>query len=54
MTAQAEIYIRDRYYGTIRIELHRPPFTKSDEDIRQEVERRLPMLKRKKFTIKLI
>lgn len=38
MTAKAEIYIRDRYYGTIRLKLY-PPRSPGE---------------RKQFTIKLI
>lgn len=53
MTA-VEIYTGERYYGTIRMDIARPPFTQREEDIRAEIERRLPKLKRTKYFINIL
>lgn len=49
-----DIYIGDRYYGNIRMAIATAPFTTREEDIRYEIEHRLPWLKRKKYTIKIL
>ncbi|MBR6903414.1 MAG: hypothetical protein IKN32_00995 [Bacteroidales bacterium] len=50
---RVEIYVCGRYYGTIRLRPCPPPFTTSEEEITQEIESRLPLLKGKKYTIAL-
>lgn len=48
-----DIFVLGRYYGTLRVKLYPPPFTTSEEEITQEIESRLPLLKGKKYTIAL-
>ena len=48
-----DIYIGDRYYGNIRIEIPKAPFVTTEEEIHDMITRRLPALRNKKFTISL-
>lgn len=50
---KADIYTDGRYYGTLRLKDCPPPFTISEEEITSEIESRLPLLKRRKYTIQL-
>lgn len=50
---KVDIYLGDRYYGTISIKFYPPPFTTKEEELQSEVESRLPLLKRKQYTIVL-
>lgn len=50
---KADIYTDGRYYGTLRLKDCPPPFTISEEEITSEIESRLPLLKRKKYIIRL-
>lgn len=52
--ASIDIYTGDTYYGTIRMAIAQKPFATKEEDIRAEIEHRLPRLKRKKYTIKIL
>lgn len=45
------IYLGERYYGSIRMKFHGKPFTMKEEEIHEEITRRLPLLKDKQFTI---
>lgn len=49
-----EIYMGERYYGTIRMAIATAPFTTREEDIKAEIEQRLPRLKKTKYTIKIL
>lgn len=49
-----ERYTGDTYYGTIRMAIATAPFTTREEDIKAEIEQRLPRLKRQKYTIKIL
>lgn len=49
-----DIYTGDTYYGTIRMAIATAPFTTREEDIKAEIEQRLPRLKRQKYTIKIL
>ncbi len=49
-----EIYTGDTYYGTIRLRIATATFTTSEEEIKTEIENRLPRLKRQKYTIKIL
>lgn len=46
-----EIYLNDRFYGTIRMRFTPPPFTTTYEQIYDEIVTRLPLLKGKQFQI---
>lgn len=48
-----DLYIGDMFYGSIRMKFNGYPFTTKEEEIADEIERRLPYLKHKKFTIKI-
>ena len=48
------IYTGEIYYGTIRMAIAKKPFVTKEEDIRDEIEHRLPRLKRQKYTIKIL
>lgn len=52
MNARIEIYLCGRYYGTLRVRLYPPPFTTTDDEIKEEIERRLPLLRNKKYNIR--
>ena len=54
MKATIDIYLGEMYYGSIRMMLYKPPFTRTEEDIRAEIEHRLPRLKKTKYTIKIL
>lgn len=47
-----DIFVLGRYYGTLRVKLYPPPFTTSEEELKDEIERRLPLLRNKKYNIK--
>ena len=49
-----EIYMGERYYGTICMAIAKKPFATKEEDIQDEIEHRLPRLKRQKYTIKIL
>ena len=46
-----DIYVGERYYGSIRVKWPPRPFTMSEEELHDEVVRRLPTLRNTKFTI---
>lgn len=50
-----DIYINGGglYYGTLRMAAIRPPFTVTEEELTEEILRRLPLLKGKEFIIRL-
>lgn len=50
-----DIYINrgGQYYGTLRMAAIRPPFTVTEEELTEEILRRLPLLKGKEFIIRL-
>ena len=49
-----DIFVDDRFYGTMRMKnLWGGVFPLTEEEIRNEVERRLPSLKGKKYTVVL-
>lgn len=48
---KVNIYIDERFYGSIKMAFHGFPFTTKEEEIHEEVTRRLPFLKGKKYTI---
>ena len=48
---RVEIYIRERYYGSIM--LRRRSYIPSEEEIVEEIKKRFPLLENKKFTIAL-
>lgn len=52
--ASIDIYTGDTYYGTIRMAIATAPFTTREEDIKAEIEQRLPRLKKTKYTIKIL
>jgi hypothetical protein len=52
--ASIDIYTGDTYYGTIRMTIATAPFTTMEEDIKAEIEQRLPRLKKTKYTIKIL
>ena len=45
------IYLDGRLYGRIRMAFHGKPFTTKEEEIHDEITRRLPYLQNKKYTI---
>lgn len=49
-----EIYMGERYYGTVRLRIATASFTTSEEQIKTEIENRLQSLKRQKYTIKIL
>lgn len=48
---RVEIYIGERYYGSIR--LRRRSYIHTEEEIVEEIKKRLPLLENKKFTVAL-
>ena len=51
MDAKVEIYVNERFYGKIKMEFPPFPFERSEEDIKEEIERRMPSLKGTKYQI---
>ncbi len=48
---KVEIYVGDRFYGRIKMKFPNPPQYRDEEDIIEEIVRRMPTLKNEKFTI---
>ena len=46
-----EIYVRDRFYGRIKMAFPKEPFSRDEEDIHKEILQRMPSLKNEDFTI---
>lgn len=48
---KVEIYVDERFYGRIKVKFPAPPQYRDEEDIIEEIMRRMPSLKRGRFTI---
>ena len=53
MMKRIEIYIGERYYGSIKIPWPKSPFVMTEEEIHEEVVKRLPTLRNEKYTVAL-
>ena len=51
MKAKIDIYVVDRFLGSIGTCLFSHPFVRTEEEIKKEVEQRIPTLKNKKYQI---
>ena len=48
---KVEIYVDERFYGRIKVKFPSPPQYRDEEDIVDEIMRRMPSLKNENFTI---